>query len=83
MARERAATLLWPDAPNPRQDFRQPLLRFRQALGEPLIEGEDRLRLAPGVGLASPADGAELLAGEPAGKDDLGQWLQQQRAAAR
>ena len=60
--RERAAQMLWPDAPNPRQNLRQQLLRFRQALGQPLIDGEDHLQLAPGVVLNTQrAAQAELL----------------------
>lgn len=83
MARERAAQWLWPEAPNPRQNLRQQLLRFRQALGRPLIEGEDRLQLAADVQLSPAEAGAELLPGEPGGADEFGRWLRQQRAAGR
>jgi DNA-binding SARP family transcriptional activator len=83
VAREHAARLLWPDAPNPRQNLRQQLLRFRQALGTALIEGDDRLRLASTVQLEPALAGAELLAGEPASDDDFGAWLSQQRAVRR
>jgi DNA-binding SARP family transcriptional activator len=83
VSRERAARLLWPDAPHPRHNLRQQLLRFRQGLGSALIEGEDRLQLAPGVALLPASAGAELLSGEPEGDDDAGLWLQQRRAAAR
>ena len=44
ISRERAAALLWPDAEGARRNLRQQLLRFRQALGQPLLEGEDRLQ---------------------------------------
>jgi len=81
--RERVAALLWPDAPNPRQNLRQQLLRFKQALGSSLVEGEERLQLAADVTLEQPRPGAELLAGEPLVEGDFGAWLQQQRDAAR
>ncbi len=78
VARERAALMLWPDSPNPRQSLRQQLLRFRQALGAPLLQGDPTLTLAAGVLLAAAGDAA-LLAGEAVGGDDFGLWLQQQR----
>ena len=82
--RERAAQMLWPDAPNPRQNLRQQLLRFRQALGQPLIDGEDHLQLAPGVVLNTQrAAQAELLAGELPLDDDFRLWLERQRRADR
>ncbi len=80
--RQQAAALLWPEADQPRNNLRQQLARFRQALGRALLEGEDELRLAAGVAVAPAPPGAELLAGEPAGDDDFGHWLRQQRAAA-
>jgi len=81
ITRERAALMLWPDSPNPRQALRQQLLRFRQALGRPLIEGEDSLCAAPGVQLEPAAPGATLLADETAGDDDFGLWLAARRQA--
>ena len=82
--RERAAQMLWPDAPNPRQNLRQQLLRFRQALGQALVEGDELLNLADGAALAAaPPAPAELLAGEPAGDEGFGQWLAQRRAGER
>lgn len=53
--RERAAQLLWPDAPKPRQNLRQQMLRFRQAFECGLIEGEDHLRQARDEVLAEAA----------------------------
>jgi len=81
--RDRAAALLWPDASNARHNLRQQLLRFRQWLGVPLVEGEVGLRLADAVLLEAAAPGAELLAGEPAAGDDFGVWLDTQRRALR
>ncbi len=79
ISRQRAAALLWPDADTPRNNLRQQLLRFKQALGRALIEGEDALKLAPGVQLATAPPGAELLADETAGDDAFGHWLALQR----
>lgn len=80
--RERAAQMLWPDAPSPRQNLRQQLLRFRQALGQPLIDGEDHLQLAPGVVLNTRrAAPSELLAGELPLDEDFRLWLERQRRA--
>ncbi len=81
--RQQAALLLWPEADTPRNNLRQQLLRFRQALGRPLVEGEDSLALAGGVVLAPAACGTELLAGEEAAGDDFGHWLQAQRERER
>lgn len=82
ISRERAALMLWPDAPKPRQNLRQQLLRFKQALGQALVEGEELLHLAADVALAeSPAPPAQLLAAELAGDDAFGQWLSQRRGA--
>jgi DNA-binding SARP family transcriptional activator len=81
--RERVAAMLWPDAPNPRQNLRQQLLRFKQALGTALVDGDERLQLATGVALEPARPGAELLAGERFGDDGFGLWLHQQRAADR
>ena len=81
--RDRAAAMLWPDALNPRHNLRQQLLRFRQWLGVPLVQGEMDLRLADAVLLEAAAPGAELLAGEVAAGDDLGVWLNSQRRALR
>lgn len=82
ISRERAALMLWPDAPNPRQNLRQQLLRFKQALGQALVEGEERLHLAADVTLAeSPAPQAQLLAAEGVADDAFGQWLAQRRGA--
>lgn len=82
ISRERAAAMLWPDAPNPRQNLRQQLLRFRQALGRPLVDGEDHLQLAEGVRLAAaPSAQAELLSGEVAVDEDFRLWLERQRRA--
>lgn len=83
VGRERAAQWLWPDSPNPRQTLRQQLLRFRQALGRPLLEGEAALVLAAGVQLAAPAPGALLLADEDEADERFGPWLAQQRQALR
>jgi DNA-binding SARP family transcriptional activator len=83
VGRERAAQWLWPDSPNPRQTLRQQLLRFRQALGQPLLEGEQTLELATGVQLAPPAPGALLLADEADSDERFGPWLAQQRQALR
>ncbi len=80
--RERAAQMLWPDAPSPRQNLRQQLLRFRQALGRALVEGEDHLQLAEDVVLKPvQAPQAELLAGETALDEDFLRWLERQRHA--
>ncbi len=79
LRREQAAQMLWPDAPNARQNLRQQLLRFRQGLGQALVDGEDTLALAAGVHLEPAPPGTELLAGEPAGDDDFGLWLAAQR----
>jgi DNA-binding SARP family transcriptional activator len=81
IGRERAALLLWPDSPNPRQALRQQLLRFRQSLAQPLIEGDELMHLAAGVAQAPALPGAPLLADEPVGGDAFNQWLQQQRQA--
>ncbi|MBI5256011.1 MAG: hypothetical protein HY855_05895, partial [Burkholderiales bacterium] len=81
VSRERAARLLWPDAPRPRHNLRQQLLRFRQALGAGLIEGDEHLRLGADVRLAPAAPGAELLADEAPGDDEASGWLQHQRTA--
>lgn len=87
ISRERAAQWLWPDAPHPRQNLRQQLLRFRQALGHDLLAGAEHLALADGVLLEPAAPGALLLA-EDASIDtasanpdssDWAQWLQRQR----
>jgi len=83
VGRERAAQWLWPDSTNPRQTLRQQLLRFRQALGQPLLEGEAALMLAAGVHLAPPAPGALLLADEDDADERFGAWLAQQRQAQR
>jgi DNA-binding SARP family transcriptional activator len=79
VAREKAALMLWPDSPNPRQALRQQLLRFRQALGQALIVGEDMLQAAAGVVLEPAPAGEWLLADEPAGDDDFGRWLAARR----
>ncbi len=79
ISRQRAAALLWPDAASARQNLRQQLLRFRQALGQPLVVGEDLLRLADAVVLEPPTPGAELLSGEAADHDAFGLWLHNQR----
>ena len=81
--RERAAAMLWPDAANARHNLRQQLLRFRQWLGVPLVEGEDGLRLAGAVSLEAAMPGAELLAGEVAAADDFGVWLNTRRRELR
>ena len=81
--RERAAAMLWPDAPNARHNLRQQLLRFRQWLGVPLVEGEFDLRLADAVSLEAAAPGAELLAGESAAADEFGVWLHTRRRELR
>jgi len=81
ISRQRAATLLWPDAASARQNLRQQLLRFRQALGQPLVVGEDLLRLADAVLLEPATPGAELLAGEAADHDAFGLWLHRRRQA--
>jgi DNA-binding SARP family transcriptional activator/predicted ATPase len=83
LRRQHAAQLLWPDTDDPRNNLRQQLARFRKVLGRPLLEGEHELVLAAGIALAEPADGTELLAGEEAGDDDFGRWLQQRRAHER
>jgi len=83
LRRENAAAMLWPAAAQPRQALRQQLLRFRQQLGGPLVEGADTLHLAAGVQLKAAALGAELLAGEPVLDDDFGRWLAAQRRALR
>jgi len=81
ISRQRAAALLWPDAASARQNLRQQLLRFRQALGQPLVVGEDLLRLADAVVLEPATAGAELLAGEAADHDAFGLWLHSRRQA--
>ena len=84
ISRERAALMLWPDAPSPRQNLRQQLLRFRQALGQALVDGEEHLRLADGVALAPAQDPAgELLATEAVFDEDFRLWLQGRRRAAQ
>ena len=83
ISRERAALLLWPDAPSPRQNLRQQLLRFRQALAQDLVVGEAHLQLAEGVArVAPPGPQAELLAGEAPIDEDFRLWLEKQRRAA-
>jgi DNA-binding SARP family transcriptional activator len=79
IGRQRAAALLWPEAVNARQNLRQQLLRFRQALGQPLVVGEDLLHLADAVRLEPATSGAELLAGEPEDHDAFGLWLRARR----
>ncbi len=83
VSRERAAQLLWPDSPNPRQSLRQQLLRFRQALGTALLQGDSTLMLAAGVVLAAAAPGALLLADEAATEEGFGPWLAEQRQRQR
>ncbi len=82
ISRERAAQWLWPDAPSPRQNLRQQLLRFRQALGTELLAGNDQLSLAADVVLEPAPPGAVLLADEAADGSDWGLWLQHQRRVA-
>ena len=81
--RERAAALLWPESPTARQNLRQQLLRFRQALGAALIEGDDAMRLAQDVQLEVAAPGACLLGDETGFDEAFGQWLEQRRQAER
>lgn len=83
VSRERAARLLWPDAPRPRHNLRQQLLRFRQSVGQSLIEGDEQLQLAARVGVALAAPGLELLADEYITDDRAGEWLLRQRQAQR
>ncbi len=79
VSRERTALMLWPDSAKPRQTLRQQLLRFRQALGVALLDGDPDLHLAPGVQLQAASPGQQLLADETPSDDDWGQWLAQQR----
>ena len=69
VSRERAAALLWPEDQAPRQSLRQQLLRFRRALGQPLVEGESSLHLASGVLRVPGPPGLELLPGHGGGAD--------------
>ncbi len=80
ISRERAALMLWPDSAKPRQTLRQQLLRFRQALGLPLLDGDPDLVLAAGVKLHPASPGSELLADETPTDDAWGQWLAQRRS---
>lgn len=80
ISRERAALMLWPDSSKPRQTLRQQLLRFRQALGLPLLDGDPDLVLAAGVQLQPGSPGNELLADETPTDDAWGQWLAQRRS---
>lgn len=83
ISRQQVAALLWPEADQPRNNLRQQLARFRTALGRPLIEGSESLTLAAGVDLAEAPPGAELLAGEDYGDDELAAWLARRRSADR
>ncbi len=83
ISRQRAAALLWPEADQPRNNLRQQLARFRSALGQPLIDGTETLTLATHVVLAEAPAGAELLAGEDYGDDELAAWLARRRSADR
>ena len=85
ISRLRVATLLWPDASDPRHNLRQQLLRFRQLFKHPLVEGSAALNLSgPVVDAADDAAAAPLLAGL-AYEDCEGfaAWLSQQRDARR
>lgn len=81
VARERAATWLWPDSPDPRRNLRQQLLRFRQQFGRPLLAGEARLVLADGVRLAA-GEGPLLPEAPLAEGDPFAEWLALQRGRA-
>ncbi len=87
VSRERAAALLWPADQGPRQSLRQQLLRFRRALGQPLVEGESALHLAAGVTLVPGPPGLELLPDHGGGADvadsEFALWLARQRQAER
>ncbi len=83
--RARLAGLLWPEGSEAqaRANLRQTLRRLRQAAGPVLDEDGGRLRLAAQVRVAAD-DGAPLLG--PIEIDDaqeLSQWLEAQRDAAR
>jgi hypothetical protein len=87
VSRERAAALLWPEDQAPRQSLRQQLLRFRRALGQPLVEGESSLHLADGVVRVPGPPGLELLPGHGGAADatdsEFAAWLARQRHAER
>lgn len=81
VARERVASWLWPDSPDPRRNLRQQLLRFRQQFGRPLLAGEAALALAEGVQVA-PGDGVLLQDLDFADCDAFADWLALQRRRA-
>jgi len=85
ISRLRVATLLWPDASDPRHNLRQQLLRFRQLFNHPLVEGSAALNLSgPVVDAADDAAAAPLLAGLAYEDcEDFAAWLSQQRDARR
>jgi DNA-binding SARP family transcriptional activator len=83
VARERAATLLWPDAERARENLRQALLRLRKQVPLSLLIGEAHLELAPDVQLAEAVPGDVLLADERAGEDAFGLWLSAARERER
>ena len=80
-ARERAAGWLWPDSSDPRRNLRQQLLRFRQQCGQPVLDGDERLRLAAGVVLGA-ASGPLLQGLDYPESADLAAWLDARRQAA-
>ena len=85
ISRERAATLLWPESLDPRRNLRQQLLRLRQAVGRPVVEGAERLQLEAGIEVEAD-DALPLLATWSVADDDFGAWLlarRQQRVRDR
>ncbi|MBL8359498.1 MAG: AAA family ATPase [Rubrivivax sp.] len=85
--RQEAAAWLWPDVTpsTARGNLRQRLLRLRRTVGPDLIEGQQTLKLAPGVrldlGTAEdvPAEGDLLGSLDYADAGELGDWVEDSR----
>ncbi len=80
ISRSQVSRLLWPDAPNPRHNLRQQLLRFKQQWGHSPIEGDELLSLCATVRLQAPADQPLLADHAYDDCDDFARWLEEQRS---